>query len=300
MNIFNFIVLVVALISYSLSILTSQLEDNSMSSGYMYRRANMDDVDKLVRLMTDHAAPQDSDKIVIVPEKFRQQYFQGAVTSRRLYIATTAEGDVVGYKKLFCVTDESERQEILQDELRFSKDQFVAGAVADMRKEALFEVGKDAIAEIVGSRNVTYVYSGADFTHPAHRGKHINTELTRLAFKEALGSVVQDIENRRSRHVAIVYGLTEFNATTAKDSKKEEKINLLGGRSRGILREANSFLNDLSSNDLPMESFLYLARFRSFKPSFDSKSTECKPLPDAKSISGYGCLIASALQRKRD
>lgn len=40
-----------------------------------------------------------------------------------------------------------------------------------------------------------------------------------------------------------------------------------------------------------------LARYSSFKPTFDSESTECRPLPDDKSIPGFGCIIQCRLDK---
>src|SRR3990170_3490170 len=81
---------------------------------YHYRQANEADVPTLLALL-EHASNDDRNKIVILPEPFRAAALQSAIKKERLFVATT-DGAIIGYKKLFLISDQEEKNQLLQDE----------------------------------------------------------------------------------------------------------------------------------------------------------------------------------------
>jgi len=254
---------------------------------YTYAQATSEDVPSVLELINTHAN-NDSDKIVIVPKAFRQAYVQSAVNTGRLFVAKHND-HVIGYKKLFCITDPQELKETLIDEIRCMSTPVACGAVLSPAYDEVQSIASTAITEL-NSKKVTYVYTGADFTHPAHRGKGVNATLMDYALAVSSRSVVDHGKEQGSAYLAIVYGLTESNA-----GKKE---NVLDGRTRGILSHFAIYATSIAKalGVQSPEQFM-LSRHCAFKPSFASESTECVPLPDEQAIPGYGCIITCALER---
>ena len=255
---------------------------------YAYAQATNEHVSSVVQLINDYAY-RDSDKIVIVPKAFRQDYVQSAVDAGRLFVATHGE-QVIGYKKLFCITDPTELKKTLNDEIRCNSTPEVCGAVVAPAYDTAKPI--DA-ADMVQLNNVkaTYIYTGTDFTHPDHRKKSVNTALMDYALAVISSSVIKHCRQHESTHLAMVYGLTKSNAG-------DNHNNVLGGRTHGILAEYVSYAQSIA-HALKAQSptKFYLSRHHAFKPSFDPDATECKPLPDEQSKPGYGCVIACALER---
>ena len=253
---------------------------------YAYTQATHEDVSSVVQLMNTHAC-NDSDKVVIVPKAFRERYVQSAVGAGKLFVAKHGD-QVIGYKKLFCITDPKEIKDILIDELRCNGTPVACGAVSAPEYHDMQLISPTAITELSATQ-MTYLYTGADFTHPAHRGKNVNAALTDYALAVTSKSVIDHSKQQGSTHLAMVYGLTEGNAG--------QKDNVLAGRTRGILAHyvpyAQSIANALGAQS-PTQ--FILSRHHAFKPSFDPESIECVPLPDDQSVPGYGCVIACALE----
>jgi|GEM_PF-3245905 hypothetical protein len=253
---------------------------------YAYTQATHEDVSSVLQLMNTHAC-NDSDKVVIVPKAFRECYVQSAVSAGKLFVAKHGD-QVIGYKKFFCITDPKELNDILVDELRCNGIPTVCGAVSDREYNHVQSISPTAITDL-SAKQVTYIYTGADFTHPAHRGKNVNAALMDYALAVTSQSVIDHSKQHVSTHLAMVYGLTEGNAG--------QRDNVLAGRTRGILSHyvpyAQSIANALGAQS-PTQ--FILSRYRAFKPSFDPESTECVPLPDDQSVPGYGCVIACALE----
>ena len=256
--------------------------------GMEYKRATHEDVKSIVDLMNTHAC-KESDKIVIVPERFRAGYVQSAVDAGRLFVAVYDQ-KIIGYKKLFCVTDAEELNDILSSELRCSGTQPVVCGAASRADMTVQDVSSDAITQLLSSP-VTYIYNGADFTHPDHRGKGVNSQLTEYELNTVSQAVIEHFKDHQSTHLAMAYGLTQSNAGQERD--------LLDGRTHGIIKQFIPHVQTIANavNAVSPTSIL-LSRHHAFKPSFDPKATECKPLADDQAIPGYGCLIACTLQQK--
>lgn len=263
--------------------------DSKKSSEYVTRLARESDIPALVHFVNTQAY-RDSDKIVVVPERFREQYMRSAVQSNRLFVATHAD-DIVAFKKLFCITDADERDAILQNELRCAgaNPPVAVGSLSldDCKSQA---VAADDSVKPCTSR-VTYVYNGADFTHPDHRGKGVNAHLTKHALVASIKSAADHVQRHRSTHIALAYGITQDNAGNQQD--------LLGGRSKNIVSQFIPFVRAVAQEcKRTPQTHLLLTRHQAFKPSFDPKAVACRPLSDDQAIPGYGCLLVSGLQPK--
>lgn len=249
-----------------------------------YRKATFQDIDSMVVLMNEEAH-KDSDKIVIVPKAFRRNYVQDGIEKGRFFVAVASSEKIVGYKKLFGITDEFELNNILLDELRFQQDKHVMSVLV-----AIDDLNKSVIDyEPIDIHNTFYIYNGADFTHPEYRNRGINNQL----MLHALGEVGDEyLRMEHKRKLALVYGLTKDNAGDDND--------IVGGRTKGIVKEMISLVKVMAKKiGVPEPASLLLSRYTAYKPSFDPESSECIPLPDAESIPGYGCMIFCALRDEK-
>ncbi len=269
---------IVLLISYSCFI-------KGMESDIEYRQATNDDTVGIVDLINTYAY-KDNDKIVIVPEAFRAAYIQSAIQTKRLFVASN-DKTIVGYKKLFCITDEHECNDILNNELRCTEDTSAGCALISAHDESTQDFLPEQLTTIM-SLPITYIYNGADFTHPQYRAQGINSSLTKYALEATSDAVRKDIEKKKSTYLAMVYGLTKSNAGAS----------IVDGRTHGIFKQFVSFAQAITHTLKCAEpSQVILSRHHAFKPSFDPKATECKPLSDSQSIPGYGYLVACALDQ---
>jgi len=251
------------------------------------RQAIDEDVDGVVDLINNYAE-QDHQKIVLVPKKFRRDYIQDAVTKKRLFVACLGNR-IIAYKKLFCVTDEQELDDLLSNELRIKGTNPVVSGVCALPNLVKQNIVPE-VAQLVNVMPVTYVYTGADFTYPGYRGMGINPQLTKYALNAVTETVVKEVAQRKSTHLALINGLVFSNAGKEDD--------LLGGRMGGIVRAFMPFASAVAQASgcaAPCE--LMMSRHYAFKPTFDPEAQECKPLPEKESVPGYGCLVACALKR---
>lgn len=258
---------------------------SSAITGIEYKQATKDDVKGIVELINTHAY-HDSDKIVIVPEKFRAGYVHSAIDAGRLFVATHDQ-QIIGYKKLFCITDANELDDILSNELRCKGVQPVVCSNVAVNDLSCQHVSSDNIVDLV-SAQATYIYNGADFTHPNYRGMGVNSQLTQYALNVISQTLIGHIKDHKSTHLAMAYGLTQSNAGKETD--------VLDGRTHGIVKQFVPFVQSIAKAvNATSPSTMLLGRYCAFKPSFDPNATECIPLPDQKAIPGYGCLMMCTL-----
>jgi len=269
-----------------ISLLGSELllEPHQNNNSYEFRYAQLSDVPGLVELINKQAQ-KDSDKIVVVPERFREGYVRSAINQSRLFVALHA-GAIIGYKKLFCVTDKAESEDILKNELRAIGTQSVSSGSIDplLRAVSMIEP-KQLPAELLDKSTV--IYTGADFTHPNYRGKGVNTLLSEYAFNQLAPSVRAECDRRNSDYSVLVYGLTRYNAG--------EEHELLGGRTCSIVKQFLAFRSKINPlNNSAGKDALEIHRFTAFKPSFDPHAIECVPLADDQAVPGYGYVLLAA------
>lgn len=253
-----------------------------MEQSYTFGKATEDDIESICKLINEQTL-QDSNKIVIVPIRFREAAVKSTVQQARLFVARDQNGTVVGYKKLFLIQNTQEREEILKNEIRCLGDgiQLEQAGIYNPTTKKCTTIEN---APINYTDDGIYIYNGGDFTHPEHRKLGINTKLMQTAL-DAIKSEVE-VAKKSTTHLTVVFGLVKENAG--------DSIN--GGRTFLILSSLIPFLQELQSEKI---NTLTLHRYQAFKPTFNPKDLECKPLPDNQSIPGYGCVIHYLLNQNQ-
>ncbi len=250
-----------------------------------YRLAQMQDIPGMLALIETQAVA-DSDKIVILPKKFRADSLANAVKSGKMFIAVqpgSAENAscVVAFKKLYCL-NAKELDEVLKTELRL-KDASVMSAMVDPKSLKIDKENKaDQELQHVLASKTTYIYNGGDLTDAKFRKRGINTQLMRAALNQLEKSVVENIAQNSSSHVALVFGLAKSNTGNG----------ILQGRSEGLVRSFAQFSHRIAVQG----SSILCGRYTAFMPTFDPESAECRPKPDDQSVQGFGCIMAVPLQ----
>lgn len=237
-------------------------------------QATPDDVSDIVKLY-ETVGISEQDKIVILPVKFRERAVQGAIAKKRLYVARTQEGELIGLKKFFVIQDEEEKHDVLTGELR--SDQQPCRVALYNGKDFV-----DAPGAALPHEGGIHMYTGGDLTHPDYRGKGINTSLTNKALDDNIELVKELLDGNQP--ISLVYGITQHNAGEGDAHAKDRTIS--------IVKSFEPFVQKLFGHSVPIS----YQRFPAFKPSFDQNADECKPLPDAYSVPGYGCVLTAQAQ----
>lgn len=241
-----------------------------------YRRAEERDIPALLALIKEQAV-HDSDKIVILPEPFREKSLQDAIKKRRLFVAEL-NNTLVGYKKLFLIEDEQEKDAILRNELRcLDATPALVGHLSGAR------FTPQAITHIKDLYDVC-IYNGADFTAPSHRKQKINTNLTTVALGLIKNDVKRFMHAKKAQRVTMVYGLTHQNAGNTPCEFPD--------RTMGISRRFRKFIDSLGV--AAHKPFLHM-RYPAFMPTFDPEATELKPKSDNESVPGFGCVLSHSI-----
>ena len=248
-----------------------------MASEYSYDIATTKDIPSLLSLINTQAI-LDADKIVIVPEKFRSMCLQSAIEKKRMFVAKDHQGNIIGYKKLFVITDPTEQQDILINEIRCMGGDTRCTLSGEIDNNGSIAEGAAALSD---STQTTYVYTGGDFTIATHRGQGINSALTDASLNHIQDQIKTHIKENKSKSLALLYGITRANAG--------ERPGAYGDRTPSIAQSFRSFVQD-AFNSTKAITFAH-HRYQAFKPSFDPASQELRPLPDNKSIEGFGCLL---------
>jgi ribosomal protein S18 acetylase RimI-like enzyme len=243
---------------------------------YSFSLATKNDSAAIVDLINTQAT-KDADKIVILPESFRLSAIANASNKERLFVARdiTQGEKIVAFKKLFLLTDNQERNEIMQDEIRCigskSESTFAGmikkGAVTTLNTHPTF--GQDDL----------YIYNGGDFTHPDYRKNGLNKELSQHAFSTIFSD---QLSKQSPARIHLLFGLVQANSGSNVGEKGDRAIPLADVFSNFIRQVYPNTKDDIS---------LTYHRYKAFMPTFDPTSSECKPLPDEKAIPGYGCIL---------
>lgn len=267
-------------------VIVSCLVASVMHPMYEYRKAEEADLHKVLALINQQAV-YDSDKIVILPRDFREKSILGAIDKKRLFVACDNDR-IVGYKKLFLLNDEKEKQEILSDELRCLGKKAVCSYSGIIDDKNVFIQTKNFSPLI--DAYTSYIYDGADFTLSSYRCKGINSTLTTKALEYNLDMIQKHIDDHASKCISLVYGITQDNAG--------EIVGVYPDRTPSILKSFKKFISVLEKRNDPisLEHYRYEAR----KPTFDPESKECKPLPDEQSIPGFGCVLTYTLKKENN
>ena len=259
----------------------SAMQSNSSNAEITYRLALQEDKSQLLELINTQAV-YDSDKIVILPKKFRSIALEAGIQKKRYFVAEN-NGKIIGYKKLFVMTDEEEKSDVLANEIRCVNNDHNRTFAGLIDAQGVFN---DLEA---GQSHNCYnlcIYNGADFTMQDYRGKGVNKQLTNFALLSLVDQAKQLIHEKKSHAITMLYGITQANAGEFPGAASD--------RTSSIVQSFKLFLQKLENRQDPIT--LHHHRYRAFKPTFDPESQECKPLSDEHSVAGYGCVLMYQLR----
>ncbi len=226
----------------------------------------------------------DKDKIVILPNKFRKKSIQSAIEQDRIFVARCNQ-EIVGYKKLYLLSNAEECADLLRDEIRC-----VNGSLIDYSLHVRNGVNQYARCNLAETSIPTYtdtalyIYDGADFTKATFRGKGINQDLTNKAFSMVQECTQRHIEETQASRLILVYGLTHLNDYNDRGEGKS--------RTPSIVSSFASFISTLTGT-YPDEIRHY--RYKAFMPTFDLEAQECIPNSDSEAVPGYGNVLEVTL-----
>jgi hypothetical protein len=251
------------------------------STEIKYRLATQEDTSRLLKLINTQAV-HDSDKIVILPKKFRSIALESGIKKNRYFIAEH-NGQIIGYKKLFVMADEDEKADVLVNEIRCKNNDHNRTFAGKIDAQGLFHVEGSMHSD--NCYNLC-IYNGADFTVPEYRGKGINKQLTNTALVSLIDQVKKQMHENKPSAITMLYGITQANAGEVPGASSD--------RTPSIAQSFKFFLQKLENRQENIS--LIHHRYRAFKPSFDPESQECRPLADEYSIPGFGCVLTYELR----
>src|SRR3972149_9836688 len=156
--------------------------------GFEFRRATCDDLNSLVCLMNEEAYQEEG--IVVPPQKFRESYLRSAIDNGELFVISDGT-KIVGYKKLFLMSDAVKRDSVLEEELRCigsHAERLYRGVVSYEAPDIQFEKSEQSIP-LPG--NAAYIYTGVDFTEKSFRGRGLNNLLMRAALNAIQPNIIE-------------------------------------------------------------------------------------------------------------
>jgi hypothetical protein len=206
-----------------------------------------------------------------------------SIAEKKLYCALNQAEEVVGFKKLFILNDEQEYTDIARDEIRCIgnnpciKTQFFNGN----------NIGKSVQLQLFPQfsfKKSIIIYFGSDYTVPFYRNNGINSQLVQHAFNTIKKDAVDIIKKKNLDNIVLLYGLTKINAgENGGIDRTPSIVRALKKFSEQIIHECFSIITK--------NSLVFHRQYEAFMPTFDPESTECVPLPDDKSIAGYGNVL---------
>lgn len=258
-----------------------------------YRKADKNDAQGIVNLINEHGV-NDNDKIVILPQLFRLKAMEGAIEKGRIFVACDKHDNaIIGYKKLFLLSNTPECVETLFQEIRCmgQDSEHIDTAYFTNTDQYATRCTTDT-GDVTYNMSDTYIYNGADFTHPDFRGKGINTQLTETALALTKETVLECIRTNHAKQLIMFYGLTHSNDYDNNNGKS---------RTPSIVRSFASYIqahihHTEHESTLDNRSIRH-DRYKAFMPTFDPQATECKPLSDEYSVPGYGNVLSHSLER---
>lgn len=254
-----------------------------------YQQATSDYAQPIVDVINKYAV-KDNTKIVILPEKFRSMAVEQDIAKKRLYCATDKQfHEVFAFKKLFIIDNEQEYNDITVNEIRCAG--YKGGCLGTVTFDAQNIPVQSLSAMPFFFQNSAVIYFGGDYTVPLYRNQKINSNLTRHAFDSIKQDTIDTITKNNFNKIVLLYGLTKANAGEQ------------GGidRTPSIVRAFRKFAEQVSTalfnEPAPEDNIIIHSRYAASMPTFDPKSTECKRLPDDKSIPGYGNVLVFPLNK---
>ncbi len=256
-----------------------------------YRQAASDDIPELLKMI---AGFDDEAKhaLVVLPESLREPALKEAIEKGRIFVAATSDGQLVAFKKLFLITENTEEfYEILFGEIRCFEDKLYykedhQGCAIFLARPTQRKILFRPLNHISRSNPLStlFIYNGSDYTLPAHRGQGINAELLRTALQLRGQDIVNTIKAKNYDGIGLVYGLIQELAGGSLAEGRTKSIALV------FAEEMQRLLSDTSRTCLPLDCI----RFKAYKPEFNDTGML---IPE--SVSGFGyVLLASTYEYK--
>ena len=176
----------------------------AMEQSITYHKATQPDVKHILHIINEHAI-QDRDKIVILPENFRQGAINQAILNDRLFCAKQGSDNVVAFKKLFIIKDLVELNDITKNEIRChgTHNSFVDARILDPNSTAI-DIPLNKQLPSFSHTNSVVIYFGGDYTIPSHRNKRINSHLTNYAFEKIKDDTITAIQENNLRQIVLL------------------------------------------------------------------------------------------------
>ncbi len=255
-------------------------------SPFLFRLGSDADSECLLKIINEEAV-DDSNNIVIVPEKFRRNKVKQELQEQRLFVAVESNsGEIIGFKKLFVINNAKEQRDILQHEIRCLGNPSESHATISLGG---LTVNVEKPVEYADLSNDICVYNGADFTRKEYRGKGVNKNLTDFAWIIATQEIGEKISRSNPQNLIMVYGLVRDNSGTE----------LCGGRTKSIVSSFVLFVKQNYATQDYASNVVNISRYSAYKPTFDPKSEVLQPLGDDQSIAGFGYVLLYSLISKK-
>lgn len=257
-----------------------------------YRKAQLQDAHSILSLINNYGV-NDNKKIVILPKLFRLQAIESAIEKGRLFVACNKQNNaIVGYKKLFLLSDVQECAKTLEEEIRCTGDysELVDSAYFGNTDKYAARCVTDVSPVVYDQTVDVYIYNGADFTHPDFRARGINTNLTDTALTLIKDAVLAHMRFNQVKRLIMVYGLTDANDYDLDGNG--------GSRTASIVRSFVSFIRGvIPFIEDDIVTLIQHNRYKAFMPTFDPHATECKPLSDDQAVPGFGNVLLYSLTK---
>jgi hypothetical protein len=264
-----------------------------------YEQATEADIDALMELYCTFTA-DDYHKLLVLPAPFHHAFVLHALRAGRIFVARDTRlhesKNIIAFIKLFIVTDATERQSILHDELRLCNEK---GQINTPLCTSQYEIDtafgyaasilpEPRPAKALDEVSPLLVYYGGAFTLHHYRDQGINSGLEQFAINHIMPQLVAAAIELNATSVAYTFGVVKANA---------------GGTAR--LRSCTYLTTQLAAAldyTLPKDGKLQLTQqaCHAFKPTFytdDKGALAVRPDNDEQTQAGagYGVLIDSPL-----
>lgn len=238
-----------------------------------YEYATHTDLPQILNLYDiAHKNENDKKKIVVLPQEIREASLANAIQKKRLFVARSGN-TIVGFKKAYAIDNPKELDEILERELRFTENKIVFAAPITEEISHRPTYHQTTYHHIP---HATYIYNGSDFTHPAYRGRGINSNLSHAAFKIILQ------HHKNPVILKMVFGLTKYNAENDTSKSYNDRLPAIAKLFAQSIRETYR-------PEAPI--FLDHAKTIAYMPIFTFHDGKLSISPDNESIEGLGNIL---------
>jgi len=209
------------LLSLGCSAMQQAILHDATKAGIGFRRACLEDIDKILQLYTQFTE-DDKDKLLVFPPHLQKDIIIKNIQKGRLFVALDNEsGNITSFLKLHIV-DKNEIGTILNEELCLGQNSpivkehsyhFAMETVNDFKSQlAHVETPNATLSQtekelIRGNKakSCLFLYHGSAYTGGAYRGRGISTQLLQYAFDSFKKSFAH------KKFLALLYGQVDAN-----------------------------------------------------------------------------------------